>query len=189
MSRQSRFLSLILRHKPERIGITLDGAGWVKIDELLRALTTAGRPISREQLIAIVEENEKRRFTVSKDGAFIRAAQGHSIDVDLGLQPRKPPLLLYHGTARQSLDEIFAQGLQPMGRGHVHLSCSPTDAAKVGRRHGHAVVLEIMARRMHRQGYVFTRADNGVWLTEAVPASFLQFWSGGTSSNSADRSL
>lgn len=188
MSRHSRFLSLILRHKPEEIGITLDRAGWTRIDELLRALKTAGRPISREQLIAIVEENEKRRFTVSEDGAFIRAAQGHSIDVDLGLQPRKPPLLLYHGTARQSLDEIFSQGLQSMGRGQVHLSSFPTDAAEVGRRHGHAVVLEIMARRMHRRGFVFTRADNGVWLTEAVPASFLQFWSGGASSNWAGHS-
>lgn len=177
MSRQSKFLSLILRHKPEEVGITLHPAGWVRIDVLLHAMRRAGHRMSREELEALVETNDKKRFTISEDGEFIRAAQGHSIKVDLGLKTRVPPLKLYHGTARQYLDSIFSSGLRPMRRTHVHLSVAAIEAEAVGRRHGKVIVLEIAAHLMHAEGHHFFVADNGVWLTETVPAQFLSFWS------------
>lgn len=177
MSRQSKFLSLVLRHKPDEIGITLDRAGWVRIDQLLRALKGAGRGMSRSELDALVVKNDKRRFTVSSDAAFIRAAQGHSIAVDLGLQSGAPPSILYHGTARQYLNSIFSGGLRPIKRQQVHLSLDPATAIEVGRRHGKPVVLQVAASNMHREGHEFFRADNGVWLTDDVPAGHLSFWS------------
>ncbi|MPQ96020.1 RNA 2'-phosphotransferase [Thioclava sp. JE_KL1] len=173
MSRESKFLARILRHKPEDIGVTLDAEGWVRIDLLLRAMKKAGRGMTRAQLEDLVETNDKRRFTIQRDK--IRAAQGHSIPVDLGQQPLLPPELLYHGTASQSLDAIFASGLLPGGRRHVHLSGDPSTAACVGKRHGKPTVLQVEAGRMHRDGYVFCRADNGVWLTDHVPPEYLGF--------------
>ncbi|OOY17398.1 RNA 2'-phosphotransferase [Thioclava sp. DLFJ4-1] len=173
MSRESKFLARILRHKPEDIGVTLDAEGWVRIDLLLRAMKKAGRGMTRAQLEDLVETNDKRRFTIQRDK--IRAAQGHSIPVDLGLQPLLPPELLYHGTASQSLDAIFASGLLPGGRRHVHLSGDPSTAAGVGKRHGKPTVLQVEAGRMHGDGYVFCRADNGVWLTDHVPPEYLGF--------------
>src|SRR6056297_1440898 len=134
MSRQSKFLSFILRHKPEEVGLTLDAAGWVRIDVLLRALKKAGRPMSQRELEALVAGNDKKRFTISGDGASIRAAQGHSIHVELGLSPRVHPNALNHGTSRQNLNGIFMNGLKPMARQHVRLSASPSDAEKVGQR-------------------------------------------------------
>ena len=178
MSRQSKFLSLILRHKPEEVGLTLDRAGWVRLDQLIRAMRAHGRPISRRELEVLVEQDEKRRYSISSDGAFIRAAQGHSIEVDLGLEPREPPITLYHGTARKNLDGIFSNGLQSMRRRQVHLSSVATDAEVVGRRHGRPIVLQIAARKMHDSGHIFFTADNGVWLTDMVPAEFLSFWGG-----------
>ncbi|WP_073130052.1 RNA 2'-phosphotransferase [Palleronia salina] len=180
MSRKSKFLSLILRHKPEEVGLTLDPAGWVPIDRLLRAMKAHGRPMSREELIDLIEGSEKKRFSISADGKLIRAAQGHSIDIDLGLTPREPPINLYHGTARHNLDGIFAAGLQPMRRRQVHLSVAPADAEAVGRRHGKPVVLRLAALSMHEEGHVFSRADNGVWLVDAVPPQFIGFWTEGT---------
>lgn len=176
MSRQSKFLSFILRHKPEEVGLTLDAAGWVPIDLLLSALKKAGRPMSQQELEALVASNDKKRFTISGDGAFIRAAQGHSIHVKLGLSPLVPPEALYHGTARQNLDRIFMDGLKPMGRQHVHLSASPSDAQQVGRRHGKPVVLQVPALQMHEAGHAFYVSDNGVWLVNNVPAHFIIFW-------------
>jgi len=175
MSRQSKFLSFILRHKPEEVGLTLDAAGWVRIDVLLRALKKAGRPMSQQELAALVAGNDKKRFTISGDGGFIRAAQGHSIHVELSLSALVPPEALYHGTARQNLDGIFLDGLKPMGRQHVHLSASPSDAEKVGKRHGKPVVLQVPALRMHEEGHVFFVADNGVWLVDNVPVRYLGF--------------
>lgn len=173
MSRESKFLARILRHAPDEIGVTLDAAGWVRIDLLLRAMKKKGRGMTRAQLEDLVETNDKRRFTIRKD--MIRAAQGHSISVDLGLQPLSPPEFLYHGTASQSLDAIFASGLLPGGRRHVHLSADPSTAAGVGKRHGKPTVLQVEAVRMHAEGYVFCRADNGVWLTDHVPSEYLRF--------------
>lgn len=176
MSRQSKFLSFILRHKPEEVGLTLDAAGWVPVDVLLRALRNAGRPMSQQELEALVAGNDKKRFTIFGDGAFIRAAQGHSIHVELGLSPLVPPEALYHGTARQNLDGIFMNCLKPMERQHVHLSASPSDAERVGQRHGKPVVLQVPALRMQEEGHVFFVADNGVWLVDNVPARYLGFW-------------
>lgn len=175
MSRDSRFLSLILRHAPERIGLQLDKNGWVSIANLLRALKRSGRPLTRAQLDEIVTTSDKQRFTLSDDGLSIRAAQGHSIDVDLGLPPAEPPEVLYHGTARANLDQIFNEGLLPRRRRHVHLSLDPETAEAVGRRHGKPTVLRVDAGRMHRDGHVFFLAENGVWLTEKVPAAYLAF--------------
>lgn len=175
MSRDSKLLSRILRHTPEEIGIRLDRHGWCAIDDLLKAMKKAGRPMSHDHLSAIVEHDDKRRFTISASGRHIRAAQGHSLDVDLGLPAIEPPGLLYHGTASQALDAIFELGLEPGRRRHVHLSPDPDTAALVGRRHGKPVVLRIMAGTMHAEGHTFYQADNGVWLTDHVPARHLDF--------------
>lgn len=133
--------------------------------------------MTRGELNELVEGNDKKRFSISASGAFIRAAQGHSVNVDLGLEPRKPPRTLYHGTARQNLARILSAGLQPMGRRQVHLCVAALDAEAVGRRHGKPVVLQVPAIRMHEEGHVFLMADNGVWLVDDVPARFLAFWS------------
>jgi len=174
VTRDSRFLSRILRHAPEDAGITLDSAGWADVGALLRGMKAAGRAISRSELEEIVGTNDKRRFTLSADGRRIRAAQGHSVPVDLGLEPVVPPETLFHGTATSSLDGIFARGIEPRSRRQVHLSPDSATALAVGRRHGKPVVLRIMAIDMHRAGHVFFRADNGVWLTDHVPVDFLE---------------
>ncbi|MFZ3583213.1 RNA 2'-phosphotransferase [Loktanella sp. DJP18] len=175
MPRDSRFLTLILRHRPDLIGIELDKAGWADIGQLLRALKRHGRSLSRTQLEEIVFADNKTRFTVSPDGTRIRAAQGHSLPLDLGLSPMLPPVTLYHGTARHSLDAIFAEGLLPGRRQFVHLSKDVVTAVTVGARHGKAVVLTVNCAAMAAEGHAFVRADNGVWLTSAVPARFLGF--------------
>ena len=175
MSRESRFLSLVLRHKPEEIGLKLDSAGWVEIDHLLRALKRSGRRLSREALERIVAENDKRRFTISQDGCRIRAAQGHSVDVDLKLPASPPPVVLYHGTARDNLDEIFRTGIVPRSRRQVHLSPDAATALAVGKRHGKPVVLQVAASLMAPEGHTFHLADNGVWLTDEVPPEFIGF--------------
>lgn len=183
MSRTSKFLSRILRHEPEAIGLSLRSEGWVLIDELLRALNRAGHPLTRAELEALVASNDKQRFTISEDGRRIRAAQGHSITVDLGLSAVSPPAVLYHGTTSANLDAIFAEGIQPGQRQYVHLSLDTDTAQLVGRRHGRAVVLRINAAAMHADGYEFFRADNGVWLTTSVPSSYLIFNDADGSSN------
>lgn len=175
MSRDSKFLSRVLRHEPELIDLQIDAQGWVWIDELLRRLKKAGRGLSRDRLLEIVETNDKQRFTISPDGRRLRAAQGHSIDVDLGLIAVRPPETLYHGTAAQSLDAIFESGLIPARRRQVHLSPDPETATRVGRRHGKPVVLRVDAGRMHADGCTFFKADNGVWLTDVVPTEYLGF--------------
>ncbi|WP_195819927.1 RNA 2'-phosphotransferase [Roseobacter sp. MH60115] len=175
MSRESKFLSLVLRHKPEEIDLQLDTHGWARVDELLRKLKKSGRKLSHDELIEIVEMSDKKRFTLSEDGRRIRAAQGHSIEVDLGLKPRQPPCELYHGTASANLDAIFSNGLVPGKRQQVHLSLDPDTAERVGQRHGRPVVLRVEAQRMFDDGFEFFRADNGVWLTDAVPARYLGF--------------
>jgi putative RNA 2'-phosphotransferase len=168
----SKFLSYVLRHNPSAIGVDLDPAGWLDIDTLLTAAQTHGRRLSRADLHRVVAENDKRRFEVR--GNRIRAAQGHSVNVDLDLAAVEPPDRLYHGTATRFLDAILAEGLKPMRRSHVHLSADPATARTVGTRHGRPVVLTVDSAGMHRDGHTFHRAANGVWLTRHVPPTWLQ---------------
>jgi putative RNA 2'-phosphotransferase len=171
--RISKFLSLVLRHKPETIGLALDPEGWAEVDELLVKAQRAGVSLNKDLLRQVVAQNDKQRFSLSADGRRVRANQGHSIPVDLGLEPRVPPPLLFHGTAARFLPSIKRQGLVPGTRNHVHLSPDERTALRVGQRHGNPLVLTIQAGRMHRQGHPFYLAANGVWLTEKVPAEYI----------------
>jgi putative RNA 2'-phosphotransferase len=169
--RTSKRLSYVLRHRPDSIGLTLGAGGWVGVDELLRALARHGTRITREDLEYVVEHNDKRRFVL--EGDRIRANQGHSVEVDLGLDPVTPPDRLFHGTARHNLDSIFLDGLVRGNRHHVHLSADEQTAIKVGARHGSPIVLSVDAAAMVAEGLLFYRSDNGVWLTDHVPARHL----------------
>ena len=175
---KSKFLSLVLRHKPEEIGIRLDEAGWVDVDELLRACLHHGNSITRAQLEEVVATNEKKRFTFSDDGRRIRAHQGHSIEVELGYEPAMPPETLYHGTATRFIESIWQEGLLRGGRHDVHLSETPESASAVGQRHGRLAMLIVRSGDMHRAGHVFHRTPNHVWLTQRVPVEFIEFPSG-----------
>jgi len=165
---RSKLLSLILRHKPERAGLRLGDGGWVEVDDLLAGLLAMKKPMTRAQLIEVVQTNDKKRFTLSDDGKRIRAAQGHTVNVKLGLAPVTPPNVLFHGTATRFLDAIQREGLRPMKRDHVHLSADTETASKVGRRHGKIVILTIDTRGLHAEGQDFYQADNGVWLTGPI---------------------
>ena len=169
----SKFLSLVLRHKPQTIGIELDPNGWVDVDLLLQKASDHGRTISPEQLARVVATNDKKRFAFSDDGLRIRASQGHSLAVDLKLEPQEPPALLYHGTASRFLDRIRAEGLKKMGRQHVHLSATRETATKVGSRHGAPVILVVDCSGMLGAGHKFYLSANNVWLTDVVPSKFL----------------
>lgn len=169
----SKFLSLILRHKPDTIGLKLDKQGWAVIDELIIKSISSGMALNRKELLHIIQTSEKKRFSVSDDGQRIRAAQGHSVSVELGLSTQEPPRLLYHGTAARFIDSILSQGLNPQSRQQVHLSADAATAHRVGQRHGKPIVLKIEAFRMHAGGFKFYLADNGVWLTDQVPPEFL----------------
>lgn len=170
----SKFLSYVLRHEPHAIGITLDGEGWAEIDALIAGAQHAGKTLDVELIRAVVAGSDKKRFALSDDGCCIRAVQGHSTDtVTIQREPKQPPEFLYHGTATRFLDAIQVEGLRPGERHHVHLSEDVSTATAVGQRYGKPVVLKIEALRMHRQGFVFFQADNGVWLTALVPAPFL----------------
>ncbi|NTF17294.1 RNA 2'-phosphotransferase [Agrobacterium rubi] len=170
-----RTLTYVLRHAPEEIGIVLDAAGWTAVDKLLTALRKAGYDADMDKLRAIVAADSKQRFTLSDDERRIRAAQGHSVKVSLGVAAVTPPDVLLHGTAATNLDSIFATGLNPGSRQQVHLSSDVETALKVGGRHGRPVVLKVDAAAMQADGFSFFRADNGVWLTDSVPAKYLSF--------------
>ncbi len=172
--RISKFLSKYLRHEPESLGLTLAIGGWVKVDDLLAACRKKNFPITKEQLKEVVEKNSKKRFSFDTTGAEIRANQGHSIDVDLELEPKPPPVVLYHGTAQKNLESIMTIGLQKMARHHVHLSKDITTATNVGARHGKPIVLAVDAEAMHKAGFTFYCSDNGVWLADDVPAQYLK---------------
>jgi putative RNA 2'-phosphotransferase len=169
--RISKFLSLILRHKPDSIGIKLDKQGWVDIDELIEK-SKHKYDLTREVIEEVVRDNDKRRFAIGGDR--IRASQGHSIGVDLGLNPKIPPSQLYHGTATKFTDSIFKKGLVKGNRDHVHLSENPDTAEKVGVRHGKLAMLLIDTFRMHKDGLKFYLSDNGVWLTDHVPVKYIK---------------
>jgi putative RNA 2'-phosphotransferase len=169
----SKFLSLILRHQPETVGLKLDAAGWVEVDVLLAACSKHRKPIARELLDRVVAENNKKRFAFSEDGLRIRASQGHSIDVELGYEAADPPATLFHGTAERNLAPIQAQGLLKQQRHHVHLTADRETALNVGRRHGKPALLIVAAQRMVEDGHQFFISANGVWLTETVPQEYL----------------
>ncbi|MBG2874353.1 RNA 2'-phosphotransferase [Proteus alimentorum] len=170
----SRFLSYILRHAPESIGLTLDHQGWGEISKLIPLAQKNGTPLTLELIKDVVKTNDKKRFAISEDGLFIRAVQGHSLKTTVDYQPIKPPTILYHGTATRFIDSIFEQGLMPNGRQYVHLSQEYKTAVNVGSRHGKAVVLTIDSEAMFSDGFEFYQADNGVWLTQTVPVKYLK---------------
>jgi putative RNA 2'-phosphotransferase len=172
--RLSKFLSRHLRHAPQDIGLTLQEGGWVGVEELLAACAGARVQITREQLNLIVSRCEKQRFSFDDSGTRIRANQGHSVEIDLQLEPATPPAVLYHGTGRKSLPSILEQGLQRMARHHVHLSVTMATARTVGARHGSPVVLVVDAARLAADGHVFYCSENGVWLVDEVPPAYLR---------------
>lgn len=169
----SKRLSKVLRHAPEAMGLTLGPGGWVAIADVLAGFERQGRTVTRDMLQRVVDNNDKKRFTISDDGMRIRAAQGHSVTVDLGLRPVEPPAVLYHGTAISNLDSIKADGLWPQSRQQVHLSQDRDTATRVGQRHGKPHILNLDCMAMRAAGYEFYKADNDVWLTDFVPPEFL----------------
>lgn len=170
LAKISKHLSYILRHKPESIGLLLNIQGWASIDELI---SKSDFSLSHELLKKTVEQNDKKRFSISDDGLYIRANQGHSINIDLDLSPTEPPNILYHGTADRFLDSILEKGLISKQRQHVHLSKDTQTAEKAGQRHGKPIVLTIKAKKMYEQGFEFFLSKNEVWLTEKIPPQFL----------------
>ena len=171
----SKFLSFVLRHKPETLGLKIDKNGWINIDELLEKMQAVGKAASLEEIELVVQTNDKQRFTIDTEKNRIRANQGHSIKVDLGLQERTPPAILYHGTAYKNVQDIRAKGLKKMKRQHVHLSKDVHIAKSVGSRHGVPTVLKIDCLGMLEDGHKFYLSKNNVWLTNDVPAKFITF--------------
>ena len=169
----SKFISLILRHKPEEIGITLDEHGWANVDELIASIAKT-QPFDMAALEEIVSSDEKHRYSFNEDKTLIRANQGHSIPVDVELEQKTPPELLYHGTGEKYTASIEKQGLIPKSKLYVHLSSDYDTAVKVGSRHGKPVVYTVAAGEMRKSGYTFYLSVNGVWLTKSVPVSFLR---------------
>ena len=173
LCRLSRYLSFVLRHRPDAIGMTLDAAGWVEVDALLSACVAHGRPLTRAELEQVVARDDKQRYALSDDRLRIRASQGHSVAVDLGYEPRTPPEILYHGTTERFIEAIRREGLRRGERHHVHLSADKATARRVGARRGVPVVLRVRAGEMARAGAVFFLSANGVWLTHEVGISFI----------------
>jgi putative RNA 2'-phosphotransferase len=170
----SKYLSKHLRHTPHLLGLTLYPGGWVVIEELLAACATRGFFITRSELETVVTHNDKKRFSFDPTGKLIRANQGHTVKVDLQLDTRVPPDILYHGTGAKAVNAILEEGLKKMSRHHVHLSSEIETATKVGRRHGKPVVFAVSALTMHEAGFTFYCSDNGVWLVDFVPSTYLQ---------------
>lgn len=175
LKQRSKFLSLVLRHEPERIGITLDSAGWTPVDALLAAFASHGQPLTRAELDELVATSDKQRFALSADGTMIRANQGHSVEVELELAPATPPARLLHGTIADFIPSIRAKGLVKGQRHHVHLSADLETAKKVGGRRGRPEILTVRSAEMAAAGHVFYLSANGVWLTEHVPPQFIDF--------------
>lgn len=168
-------MSLVLRHEPEHIGLTLDQEGWASVPELIAKINQKGIQLDFATLQLIVDTNDKKRFVFNDDKTCIRANQGHTIEVDLNLPVQIPPTVLFHGTAVKNIAGIRQQGLQKMERHHVHLSALKETALQVGQRHGKPVLLVIQALAMHEKGHAFYLSNNGVWLTDQVPTAFIEF--------------
>lgn len=173
-TRLSKFLSLILRHQPETIGISLDEAGWADVDQLILKAREHGVDLNKSILDFIVSNNAKKRFSYNTDSSKIRASQGHSVKVSLGYEAKEPPLKLYHGTGIHSVESILKTGLESRKRQHVHLSNDIDTALKVGQRHGKPFIFEISAREMSLEGHDFFLSQNNVWLTDSVPPHFIK---------------
>lgn len=173
LNRASRFLSLILRHKPEAVGIQLDEHGWANVNELLQGMAPQ-YPMDFATLEKIVRTDNKQRYSFNEDKTLIRANQGHSIPVDVELDEMEPPEFLWHGTGEKYVASIDVSGLLPKSRLYVHLSADPRTAVQVGRRHGTPVVYRVLSGQMHADGYTFYRSKNGVWLIKQVPAPYLE---------------
>ena len=173
LTKVSKYLAKYLRHSPDELGLNLQPGGWVPVDDLREAVGRHGFPITYDELIECVETNDKKRFSFDESGDSIRANQGHSIEVDLQLEEREPPEVLYHGTVERFLPSIMSEGLTRRKRHHVHLSKEVESAKKVGARRGKPVVLHINAGTMCRDGFKFFLSTNGVWLTDSVPPSYL----------------
>ncbi len=169
----SKFMAKHLRHAPDALGLTLQPGGWVPVDDLLAASHRAGFTITDDALIECVETNDKQRFSFDDTGDLVRANQGHSVEVDLQLEQKKPPDVLFHGTVERFFTSIMAEGLKKGQRHHVHLSKDTETARKVGARRGRPVILQVDAGKMHAAGFKFFVSVNGVWLTDSVPATFL----------------
>ena len=170
----SKFLSLVLRHKPETIGIELDQNGWTDVDTLLKNSNNYGIKFDKEILKHIVETNSKKRFAFNETFDRIRASQGHSIEIELGYTSQKPPEILYHGTSEKSVQSILDTGLEKQSRQQVHLSADIETGIKVGQRHGKPFVFKVLAEQMYNDKFEFFISDNGVWLTDNVPAKYLK---------------
>lgn len=174
--RVGKLISLILRHEPGKIGLAeLEPGGYVPIATLLSGLEGLGVHLTRENLDELVRESDKMRYSYDPGGTRIRCNQGHSVPVDLGLRPETPPELLYHGTPERFVEGIRREGLQKMARHAVHLSPDEATAVSVGQRRGRPVILRIDAARMHADGHVFHRSENGVWLVDSVPPTYIHF--------------
>jgi len=171
--RISKFLSLVLRHKPDVLAVALDKNGWTEVNVLLQRLNETGHNLTLEELQHVVETNNKKHFAFDETGTKIRASQGHSVNVDLGYPPVSPPDVLYHGTSEHGLPMILENGLDKRQRRHVHLYADATSAKRVGQRHGKPGVLKIDAKRMHDDGLLFYVSANGVWLTDRVPPKYI----------------
>lgn len=179
----SKFIALVLRHKPEAAGIVVDSQGWANTGNLVQAIKKLKDPtFSVSDLAEIVYTDSKGRYSFSDDLRLIRANQGHSINVDVELEEVEPPTLLYHGTATKYIDGIEAEGIIPKSRLYVHLSETVSTATDVGKRHGKPVVYTIHAKKMFDHGYKFYRSVNGVWLTKTVPTEYFGYkifdWTG-----------
>ena len=172
--KESKFLSLVVRHHPEAIGITLDTHGWAEVNMLIKNIKRKFPVFSLKILEEIVATDSKQRYAFSEDNTKIRANQGHSLAVELELLPQTPPECLYHGTASRFVESILKSGLQKQTRQHVHLSMDIATATKVGARHGKPVIFKVNTIAMHEAGYVFYFSANGVWLTDEVPPKFLE---------------
>ncbi len=170
----SKFLSLVLRHQPETIGIQLDRNGWTDIDELLEKANNCGVKFDRETLDHIVTTNSKKRFAFNDTLDKIRASQGHSVEIELGYTNQKPPKRLFHGTGEKFVQSILDTGLEKRSRQHVHLSSDFETAIKVGQRHGKPFVFNVLAEQMYNDNFQFFISDNGVWLTDNVPTKYLK---------------
>ena len=170
----SKFLSLILRHKPEEVGLTLEENGWVKVTDLIKACSDYGKIFTLNELREVVETNEKKRFAFDETGEKIRASQGHSVEVEIEFEKRTPPVILYHETAEKNVGEIFANGLKKMNRHHVHLSADIETARKVGIRYGKPVIFEIDTAKMLSENFEFFVSANEVWLVNEIPSKFLK---------------
>ena len=169
----SKFLSFVLRHKPETINLVLDENGWANVEELITKSTNDSQGFTLEELDEIVQTNDKKRFVFNEDRTKIRANQGHSIEIDLALIPQQPPEFLYHGTAQSNRDSILENGIEKRNRQHVHLSQDKETATKVGMRHGKPLILTIKTGKMFEDGILFYLSENNVWLTDFVDSKYI----------------